>query len=564
MCVAAFAVVGKIALSEDIDVRSLQQKLAAQEARLNDLQAKVNAGAYASGSEVEGILSANKNAVLTIGGTVNTRYYYRDGKTSGGDVDYTNLSGATLGNPAINNGNTFNYDDTGLVNATGNTSIANSGANIAANGIFSVAQNDVVGIGSIFEMRDVDGDLIGPGVRYYGDGTEVNYRQAANWGYRLPAGINRSRAAQGDLKVSDAKLTVKIDVNDYFDAFLKIDLQSSVGEQYSSDNAEAYWVRWKNVCNSGFGLKVGRDALVFGEGVGTGVLGDWTAGAGDGLSDLAWDGFAAELARPLHNGWDIGRITQITPYWESQDGKFGFEVSLFQNANKDWGRMNLGSPKTTYFDGNKWKSTNYGLGSASARIRFRPVEGLLLSASVVNWHDKSANKFGGTYDTNKKDNTAVDLAFSYRPAFFNKLNIWGEWLHGWDVGNIKGIDSDAVNLGFSLDLNESWTVFVQGDYLNSRGYGKAVNFIALDDANDNVLIPEDSILGYGYGYDKAKAWAAYAGLQYKLPYGVSLEAGWKYEEIKWSGNRLNRAADYKVKTAKLKGHTVYAHLGFDF
>jgi hypothetical protein len=538
MCVVVFAVVGKIALSEDIDVRSLQRKLAAQESRLNDLQAKVNASAYASGGDAEGILSANKNAVLTIGGTLNTKYFYRDGKISSGDGRLRGSFTGGLGVIPIRGGvlsNLVIFDGT-------------NGGHITTN---------------FGDINPADGDYVG-----YNPNTP------------------KARAQESDLKISHAKLTVKIDVNEYFDAFLKIDFQSS--GNVASDNAEEYWIRWKNVCNTGFGLKVGRDLLVFGE-PGYGAMINWTRGGGDGISDVVWSsgeggvlGYGG-LAVPLHNVWEIRRLTQISPYWQSRDGKFSAEFSLFQNHAQNQARLSNGSgnPASVYYDG-KWKSKNYGT-SGSLRLRWRPIEGLLLSASVVNYRNSDDSgtswRFLGAATTGalvaadwarKKNsaanNTAIDLAFSYRPAFFNKLNVWGQWIHGWNVLGFKDLDSDAVNLGASFNINQRWTIFAQGDYLKSKGYNKSQFTRANVPVTGNLGDLIGGIFGAtGAGYDKAAGYALYAGLQYKLPYGVNAEVGYKYEEIKWKNNVLNRVLPgTKVPTAKVTGHTAYAHLGFDF
>lgn len=64
---AVMVVAWTAAFSEDIDVQSLQTKLAAQQARLVDLRAKMNSGAYASGGKVEGLLETNRSAVSGLG-----------------------------------------------------------------------------------------------------------------------------------------------------------------------------------------------------------------------------------------------------------------------------------------------------------------------------------------------------------------------------------------------------------------------------------------------------------------------------------------------------------------
>jgi len=239
-----------------------------------------------------------------------------------------------------------------------------------------------------------------------------------------------------------------------------------------------------------------------------------------------------------HNYWDQGRIIQVTPYREGLDGKLKAEVSIFQESGNNEGRMDNSRAYSSqyYVDGHTYKSRNYGT-SMSARVGYEAIEGLKLSASVVNYMDnwKDGNNFVGLggygSDSYAKNNTAVDLAFSYRPAFFNRAKVWAQWIHGWNVDGLKDVDSDTISYGGSFDLNDSWTVFAQGDWLRTKD-------------------------GYAGADDKAESWAAYGGIRYVLPYGINLEAGWKHEQAKWKRGG--------VKILKAKADTAYLRLGFDF
>lgn len=75
---AAVALLGTAtAWSGDFDARSLEAKLADQEARLRELQDKANSNS-AYGAPAEQSLSLDKNARVTIGGTVSTRITSQD------------------------------------------------------------------------------------------------------------------------------------------------------------------------------------------------------------------------------------------------------------------------------------------------------------------------------------------------------------------------------------------------------------------------------------------------------------------------------------------------------
>ena len=485
MCVAVFALVGGIALSEDMDVRALQAKLAAQEARLNDLQAKMYSTGGSSDNVADGITSLRKNAVVTLGGTVNTRYFYRQGKIK------------------------------------------------ADAGMFPDAANGPT----------LDGDTANGQMRKIAD------------------------SKHGDLRIADAKLDVKIDVNENFDAFLKLDFQDGYGRRDVSGIAQNYWIRWKNVCNTGFGLLVGRDDLKFGGVQPYGILDSWNKDQGGSYNDVLESpmAYAAGLnfdpdegaintgegmftsgsALPTHTVWSFSRTTQITPYWENCDGSLKAEVSFIQSVDTMNGMTSSrvhsrGTPGAESM--RKSRSQNYGVGSMTGRITWKPIEGLKLVASVMNLKNSGQTYrynyprgFGAgkadDYET-ASNNFATNIGFEYRPCFFNRMNVWATWTHGWNAGWVEDMDDDSVNAGVAFDLTDQLTFFVQGDYLRVK--------------NDNATT-----------FHKATGWSAYTGLQYRLPYGVNMEAGWRHDRI-----------DYKTrggqKHEKFTGDTIYAHLGFDF
>ena len=504
MCVAVFAMIGGIAVSQDMDISALQAKLAAQEARLNDLQAKMNQ--RSGGSEAVGVTSIRKNAVVTIGGTINTRMWQRDGKLK--------------------------------------TSINNDAAAGAT------------GIGA--SVQDPNG--------YWNRGTNANY-------LRVDRYTARDFSYQS-LEVSDANLNIKIDVNDYFDAFLRINGHDSAGRDNVSGVAAKAWVRWKNVCNTGFGLKIGRDDLVFGGGkaAGAGMRAGYTGGYDDlGGTVNDWGGLVATTGQwvtpagalvtrygdygegmfvggswlPTHTGWDWGRTTQITPYWESRDGKWKFELSFFQAAERRTGTSG-NSINGPYGEESKMKSINGGPVSVAARVTAKPIEGLSLVASAVNFYtNQDYATIPHAHDARKQvaylgdgrtssSNTAVNFMVEYRPCFFNRMNIWAQYNHGWNEGWVKDMDSDVLDYGVSFRLTEQIDWFGQGSYMKVK-----------NDHRD-VLV-----------WHKATAWQAYTGFRYKLPYGANVEVGYKHEVVNFKDRQ-------GFKHTKATSDSIYGHLGFDF
>ncbi len=461
LCCLALVLAAGRGWSSDYDIHQMQERLAAQEARMaeqdarmNDLHAKIQNSMYMSGSgesSADSIISLQKNAKVTVGGLLTTKYTYTKASVSSLD-----------GRP----------DD--AVNGRGTREVSKT----------------------------------------------------------------------GNLAITDAELYLNVDVNEHFDAFVALDLQNDARDYYI---AKAYYVRWKNICNTGWGLKVGRDALVFGE-EGIGELGSYAAGGGDGLSEIGLGyGTIDGGIIPIHNGWDVDGVVQVTPYWEGLDGKLSFELSFMQNIYDDEAAMDWGDNNYYRINGDgvlKTRSRNFGVGSMSARVMYTAIEDLKFTFGIVNYreignggYDADLDQYDDTSTGYGQDigfsqnNKAFALAAGWRPSFLNRFYFWGQWIHGSDVYHFDGAKSDAINYGVSFDLAEGLTMFAQGDYLRTR---------------------------YKWGGNDAKATACafYTGLQYSLPYGVSLEAGWKYENVKHS-------RDGQTVT-KARANTLYLLAGFEF
>ncbi len=413
---------------------------------------------------------------------------------------------------------------------------------VIADGITSLRKNATVTIGGLVTTGVYGGNVkrTAHGDNFFPAGEPELAPGVPNPDYRE---LRSVRYKGTSMELSDAELYVQIDVNDHFDAFLMLDLHS-VGEEAADSFgvAKSYYVRWKNICESGFGLKVGRDAVAFGDDENAmGYLDGWAAGSGDGMD---WWGVDEELSAfsPAHNGWKHEGVTQITPYWEGLDGALKMELTIFQNLwneNGD-GLINSGVGNAWYWkdrDGRRdYRSRNYGIGSGAFRVQYSPIEDLTFTAGVINFRsdrypDPETNQGfynDGAYEFSK-NNTAVNLAFRYTPCFFDRLTIWSQWVHGWNVNHMKDFDSDVVNFGASLNLTDSLVFFAQGDYLRAK-----------DDQWNQ----------------KSTGWASYTGLSYELPVGAVLEAGWRHERVK--------VKEAGTTIEKIRANMLYANLGFEF
>lgn len=411
----------------------------------------------------------------------------------------------------------------------------------AIEGITSLRKNAVVTIGGFASPTYV--------------GSKYTIKSSRDLEYNGVDGYTkRAEAKHGSLEFLETELHVGLNIGENIDGFIAIDLNvGTAGGAWGA--AKEFWLRYKNICNTGFGLKVGKDYAVFG-GIAYGYL-DSYATLGDGVSWLGQGSFGNNPnvlgdaapggmgSMPLHNYWLMKGVNQITPYWESQDGKFKVEASAFQTIDV-LGQDGNGGFTNYYWDGhtnsehnrgryNKYTSTNRGLPSLSARVTWKPIEGLEVIGGFMNIRRNSFSDWSGLGGADvelARNNAATYLGFMYRPCFLPKLNVWGQWVHGWNVANIKDLDSDAFNLGVAWSFTDKFTVFAQGDYLRSTFDGSR---------------------SAGGSYDnKATAWAAYAGAQYDFGNGLTLEGGWRHENIKYKENGR--------RVTKITGDMVYASL----
>jgi hypothetical protein len=450
-------------------MREQNAKMAAQDARLADLHAKMAESGQRPVDKAKGVVSLRKNAAVTVGGMLNTKYVF-----STGDVEH---------------------------------------------------------------------------------GTAAAGRKTVS-DYRI-----------GSLSISEARLAFDMKVNDHFEALLQLDLQQKPGRtDNTSGIIQKYYMHWKNIRDTGFGLLIGRNNFIFSDrfmvGEYSGLLGrhdDFTSiftnanidktfydGPGGKDGEGMFSGRRGRLV-PNYVGWDYSRTTQINPYWESEDGKLRLDLTLMQSAERLEGDSS--TVDAALVDGvTKVRSINYGLGSGTFRVMWKPLDGLTMTGSVANFYQN--NQYGGytnVWDARRGPSdwalghpewisgnaTAANLSFNYTPVCADAWTFWGKWTHGWNDGWTKDLDSDGFNLGLSYTFR-NLTLFAQGDYFTNR--------------NKRAVVEN---------WYRADIWAFYTGLTYSLPYGVSMELGWRHEE-----SRFKNRAGYTHPKGTLD--SVYGHVGLLF
>lgn len=501
-----------LATAEDADVRALQAQMAAMQAQmtnqadeLRDMRAKM---AYQKGMDAgaaEGVVSIKKNAKITIGGFMNTRYYSHNAKIKSKLANTAAATGSVQGLPS------------------GGTQLENTGV-----------------------MR------------------------------------TREQFKYGDYTMADAKLDIAFQLTENIDGFIRMDLHDSYRSRGLSGIAENWWIRWKNICNTGFGIKVGIDEVVFGAPQEFGNLDNWsrdpwtmtTNAAGNsqyiwastpgngGYSTMGDGMFSNGTMLPTHTANKMLHTTQATMFWESADEKFLAEASLMQGVDR-WGaigdynenddRWNSGSS-----DVDRWRSVNYGLGSGSVRLTWKPIEGLRLQASAMNrytgsdrgnWvmrgYDRQENWAAGQTTAQKmvyygvettSNNPATNLAFRWDPCFAPKLTFWGTWTHGWNENWVKDLDSDTATVGMAWRFMPRFYWMASGEYIRAKNKQSDV-------------------------WNKATGWNFWTAIHYDFDYGVSLELGWRHEAIDYKGRG---GTEFAGTHTKYRQNLFYGHFGFSF
>lgn len=436
------------------------------------------------------------------------------------------------------------------------------GQPIVAGELTSLRKNAVVTIGGMvttayyFHKGEVESKYSGMKMTLDNTGAEVPDLDTRGR-YQLDSVVPDNRRVKikdyrySKLDLADTKLEGKIDVSETFDAYFKFDLQDGNRDR-GANMAQQYWFRWKNICDSGFGVQIGRDSLKFGGTSPYGYWDNWEKAITDMSADMfagTWlDNYAGFYGMSVQSGVpnrptlsDNSRTMQITPYWENKDGSFKWEVSFFQLPEVLYDTHSEYMVNGTHY----LRGINNGLGSFSSRLTWQPVEDLTFRGSVMNLHAKNRN--GGIWDypqgsefdsdnwvQTSANNFATNLGFEYRPAFFKRMNLYASWTHGWNDGWVKDQSSDSVSFGFGFDLTEDLVFYALADHVSSKSKQGRESYLY-----------------------KASGWAHEVGLSYSLPYGVSLDASWRHERMTYKDGKGD-------KHTKLSGDTLIGSVCLEF
>ncbi len=418
-CAAAFAVVGGMAVAEDMDIRALQAKLAAQEARLNDLQAKMGSGGAAA--TPANITSIRKNAKVTIGGNIATRYHYASGEI---ERDENVLSAAVA--PAA----LFSADAN---RKEGSFYIDGVGLEVAVN----VSEN--VDAFIKLNLHDQGDDF--NNVSNLAEVAWVRWKNIANTGWGVLVGRDSLKFMSGP----------------------PIGLRSQWNRDQGSDNIGIP------------GWATGTDNVNIPSYEGFFTDGSWVPSHLGGTQGRTTqiNAFWTNACKTLTLDFSVfqslerkdGMATNVGPRPERTERtiNYGLGTGAFRavwTPVEDWkftfGAINL------HANGDDW---------AAYRNR----------SGNVDWGKPGTNGASAA-NAFAKDNSAFNLGFEWNPTFLcnNNLTIWGNVVQEFNAGWTDGLDNTSTSFGVVYAFTDKLKAYVEGSYMYAKNSKAGQNWYKAD------------------------------------------------------------------------------------
>ena len=350
-----------------------------------------------------------------------------------------------------------------------------------------------------------------------------------------PYGLDLRFDIKSNSECDDISLRIRMELKDTFYA----------NGNYGQDELarEAYFTM-KNVWGSGLGLKVGKMEvpLVYNKNVLLmapyldGSNESFLRGRRNGINSWYEDNFFGIAGSGANREfrWDPNRITKIdrvfaiAPFYQVCDSLL-LETSIFQSRERR-GRENVewngGYVASRY-------TNDAGL-SFSGRATWTPVKDLKISLGGAAINNRS---YSQQYDDKGRYYYASSLAFDYTMEIACKnVNLFAEWVHGWDPGFTYSMYSDDIHTGVSIGLTDKITALAQYEWL--RGEYRNIN---------RTQVLHRAVLA----------------LQYELAKGLNWEGGFQRE---WGRFKSSTAAVHPTFNGKNSAYanTIYTGLNFSF
>lgn len=321
---------------------------------------------------------------------------------------------------------------------------------------------------------------------------------------------------------------------------IKLDLEDSFNGPDNDDLLEEVYFSWTNIACSGLGVAIGKKEVNFGQDKSIGYFNTLVHGN-------------AELFRPASaNDKYTGRAGDLNPWSGYQlalpgevDNQFQVEVSyafadiarvsatVFQNSYNEatpifnqFGLASIGSRSQGTVGMAGDKSRDMGFRSFAAKAEITPFEGFNFNASFINLYDRAFKNLNG-YKTNSQ---AVSVGIDYTFSAIN-LEVFAEYLHGWNWAHVKNNDTDTVQLGLiwgvtdkiDLGLMFEYAQLDQGDRIPSQDVW---NYYA----TAYYKMTGNMKIGLEFMWQRAKdnSWNVYPGGKTRDAYAIGMNTRWVF------------------------------------
>lgn len=315
----------------------------------------------------------------------------------------------------------------------------------------------------------------------------------------------------------DLALTFDIQMSEKVSGRINLDLDDNNYDTADTSGLdrliEEAYITWKDIGGIGLDAQVGKQVLPFGFYYTGAVASDaYTKHAGS-----TWQGNSRGVAFGEYDNRTALKLSYaMKKFWDAL-----FEAAVFQNASGDTETRGVGFVASQNTNMTNWgeptpsfaanpigdgRQDDYGFQSFATRLTVHPIESLMLQASFMSQHNEAAGRYeyttvpacdsdndgipdtvipdtegGGEWIQNlngAKDVYAMSLAAKY--DFKAPFSIFGEYVATWNLGNIRGLQSDIVTVGIDWrpkQFNDQLTITLLGDYQYISG---------IDDSADGI------------------------------------------------------------------------------